>query len=57
MTDILWVFIIVAMIMPMIAQSMQEVRRNSLMTKMEKERSSRVIALIHRQETMSILGF
>lgn len=57
MTDVLWVFIIVAMIMPMIAQSMQEMRRNSLMTKIEKQRGSRVIALIHRQETMSILGF
>lgn len=57
MTDILWAFVILAMVMPMIAQSLQEAKRNSLMAKFEKQRGSRVISLIHRQETMSILGF
>lgn len=57
MTEIFWVFIIVTMVMPMMSQWMTESKRNQLFNKMERQRGSRVIALIHRQETMSILGF
>jgi hypothetical protein len=32
-------------------------KRLSTMRNIEKKRSSRVITMIHRQETMSILGF
>lgn len=56
MGDFLWALILISIFMPIFAQSMLEMRRNQLLSTLEKRRSSRVIALIHRQETMSILG-
>ena len=50
-------FLMIASVLPTLAQSMLEVKRGKLFAQIEQKRKSRVIALIHRQETMSILGF
>lgn len=42
---------------PLLKQRMIESARQRLIAKIEKKRNSRVISLIHRQETMSLLGF
>jgi len=55
--DIFWIFFMAVAILPAIKQRMLESSRLQLMHKIEKMRGSRVIALIHREETMSLLGF
>lgn len=55
--DIFWIFFIIISLTPMIKQRMLEASRLKLMRRIEQRRKSRVIALIHRQETMSLLGF
>ena len=55
--DIFWIFFIAASLSPLIRQRMLEASRFRLIRKIEQMRGSRVIALIHRQETMSLLGF
>lgn len=56
-TDLFWAFIIFSALQPLIKQRMLDAARQHLIAKIEKERGSRVIILIHRQETMSLLGF
>lgn len=53
---IFWVFIILSLLMPYLRQKALENSRVQLIQQIEKKRKSRVIAMIHRQETMSILG-
>lgn len=55
--DLIWVFFIFITVQPMIRQRWLEARRLRLLTQLEAQRRSRVIALVHRQETMSLLGF
>jgi ClpP class serine protease len=55
--DIFWIYFILTSLQPIISQRMLEWKRVSLLGKLEKERRCRVIALVHRQETMSLLGF
>ena len=55
--DIFWLFLIGTAVYPLLKQRMLEASRQKLIAMIEKERQSRVIMLIHRQETMSILGF
>src|SRR5213080_221527 len=47
----------VTALQPILKQKLLEMRRLRLLVQLEKRRGSRVIALVHRQETMSILGF
>jgi ClpP class serine protease len=56
-TDFIWIFFIITSLQPVIAQKLLEVSRIRLLHNIEKLRGSRVIALVHRQETMSLLGF
>lgn len=56
-SDLLWVYFILMTIQPLIAQKWLEAARVRLLGKLERARVSRVIALVHRQETMSLLGF
>lgn len=51
-----WIFILM-MLQPVIRQKMLEWSRLRVMAALEKARRSRVITLIHRQETMGFLGF
>jgi len=57
MLDILWIFFIISTLQPVIQQRLLEASRQRLIAKIERERGSRVILLVHRQETMSLLGF
>lgn len=54
---IIWLFFILMLIQPALKRKMMEQARLRLMHKIEKQRQSRVILLVHRQETMSFLGF
>ncbi|MDZ7373860.1 MAG: ATP-dependent Clp protease proteolytic subunit [candidate division KSB1 bacterium] len=56
-TDILWIFFVLAALQPVVRRRMLEASRMRLLQRIEQKRKSRVIALIHRQETMSLLGF
>jgi ClpP class serine protease len=55
--EILWLFFMLSALQPVIRQKMLEASRLRLLSRMERARKSRVIALVHRQETMSLLGF
>lgn len=55
--DIFWIFFIISALQPIVRQKMLEAARIRMLRKIEEKRNSRVIALIHRQETLSLLGF
>jgi len=55
--DVFWIFLIVTSLQPIIRQRILEAARVRLLRDLEHLRSSRVIVLIHRQETLSLLGF
>ncbi|HSR12357.1 MAG TPA: ATP-dependent Clp protease proteolytic subunit [Thermodesulfobacteriota bacterium] len=55
--DLIWIFFLFAAIQPVIRQRFLESSRQRLIAKIERQRGSRVILLVHRQETMSFLGF
>jgi ClpP class serine protease len=54
--DIFWIFLMIAVLQPWLRQKMLDHARVRLMRRLEKQRNSRVILLIHRQETISFLG-
>lgn len=55
--DLIWLFFIMTALQPVIKQRLLESSRQHLIAKIERRRGSRVILLVHRQETMSLLGF
>jgi ClpP class serine protease len=55
--QILWLFFILSAVQPVIKQRLLETTRQRLLGRIERNRKSRVILLVHRQETMSVLGF
>jgi ClpP class serine protease len=55
--NLLWVVLIIASLVPIIRQRMIETARVKQFRDLEIKRSSRVIALIHHEESMSFLGF
>jgi len=55
--SIFWLIILISSFAPMMKQHMLDAARLRLMHKIEVSRGSRVIALIHRQESLSLLGF
>ncbi|OCC16020.1 protein of unknown function DUF114 [Dissulfuribacter thermophilus] len=55
--DIFWFFFMAAALQPVFRQKMLEAARQRAIQRIEKMRNSRVILLVHRQETMSLLGF
>ena len=60
MTDVVWLLLVVAGFVALLAPLVQRrrlLRRRRVLTReLETERGSRVISLIHRQETISLLG-
>ena len=56
-TDIFWFFFMLSAIQPIMTRRLLEFSRQRLISKIEHDRGSRVILLVHRQETMSFLGF
>src|SRR5437660_5135115 len=55
--DVIWFFFIFSALQPVLKQRFLEATRQRLIGRIERERHSRVILLVHRQETMSFLGF
>ncbi|QQG43991.1 MAG: ATP-dependent Clp protease proteolytic subunit [Candidatus Roizmanbacteria bacterium] len=55
-SDIIWFFLVIMFLFPIFQQRLIQARRFQMMRALEKKRKSRVITLIHRQETLSFLG-
>jgi len=55
--DVIWMFFVFSALQPVLKQRFLEASRQRLIAKIERQRNSRVILLVHREETMSILGF
>jgi ClpP class serine protease len=55
--DIIWFFFMFSALQPVLRQRMLEGMRTRKIAQLEKQRKSRVILLVHRQETMRFLGF
>src|SRR5437762_10053693 len=55
--DIFWLFFMLSALQPIIKQKLLEASRKRMIALIERERKSRVVLLVHRQETMSLLGF
>lgn len=55
--NILWIFLIISSLQPIIRQRMLEAARRRSLRALEESRGSRAITLIHRQETLALLGF
>jgi len=53
---ILWIFLILAIFVPVFRQRMRQVERYRVIKQLEAKRGSRVITLIHRQEALSFFG-
>jgi ClpP class serine protease len=55
--DLFWLYFIVTSLQPVLMQRYLEASRRRLIAEIERQRQSRVILLVHRQETMALLGF
>src|SRR5258705_12962031 len=55
--QLLWFFFVLSALQPVVQKHVLEVARKRRIMRFERKRNSRVIALVHRQETMSFLGF
>ncbi|MEA2905664.1 MAG: hypothetical protein QOI12_3051 [Alphaproteobacteria bacterium] len=55
--DLFWLFFMFTALQPILRQRMLDAMRTRKIAQLEKERNSRVILLVHRQETMRLLGF
>ncbi len=56
-TDIFWIFLMLTALQPLLKKRLLDSSRARVMRRIEQSRGARVIALVHRQETMSFLGF
>jgi ClpP class serine protease len=56
-SDFIWIFVLLSALQPVLKQRLLEASRRRLIAKIQAKRGSRVILLVHRQETMSLLGF
>jgi ClpP class serine protease len=55
--DIFWLILILSAFQPLVQQQLLQFLRMRKIAKIEQLRNSRVILLVHRQETMHFLGF
>lgn len=55
--DLIWLFFMFSAIQPALAKSLMKISRQRMIAQIERKRGSRVILLVHRQETMSLFGF
>lgn len=53
---LVWLVLVVSIVMPVLQARLQTLARLRLLRRLERQRRSRVITLIHRQESRSILG-
>ena len=54
--DLFWIFIVISSLQPLWQRRQTESRRVRSLRAFEQNRQSRVILLIHRQESISLLG-
>lgn len=57
MVDLFWLFFMLSALQPVLRQRMLDAMRMRKIAQLEQKRKSRVILLVHRQETMKLLGF
>jgi ClpP class serine protease len=55
--DLFWLFFMMSALQPVLQQRMLDMMRSRKIAQLERKRNSRVITLVHRQETMRFLGF
>src|SRR6476646_6826102 len=55
--DIFWLFLMFSALQPVLQQQLLNTARTRTIARLESQRNSRVILLVHRQETMRFLGF
>src|ERR1700720_2687988 len=56
-SDLFWLFFVFTALQPVIRKHMMDAMRARKIAQLETLRKSRVILLVHRQETMKLLGF
>jgi ClpP class serine protease len=56
-SDLFWLFFVFSALQPVLRQQMMDFMRTRKIAQLERSRNSRVILLVHRQETMRFLGF
>jgi ClpP class serine protease len=55
--QLVWLFFLLSALQPVLQQKLLENSRVRLLARLERMRKTRVILLVHRQETMNLLGF
>src|SRR5579862_8394294 len=55
--DVFWLFFMFTALQPVLRQRMMDAMRARKIAQLQSRRNSRVILLVHRQETMRLLGF
>src|SRR5947208_7042958 len=55
--DVFWIFFMLSALQPVIRQRLLDAMRMRKIAQLERDRHARVILLVHRQETMKLLGF
>jgi ClpP class serine protease len=55
--DLFIIFFVLVLLQPIVRQKMIEAARVRLLKTIEEKRGTRVIAMIHREETLALLGF
>jgi ClpP class serine protease len=55
--DLFWIFFMLSALQPVVQHRMLNAMRMRKIAQLERKRNSRVILLVHRQETMRLLGF
>ncbi len=55
--DLFWIVLLLSAFQPVIQQRLLEAARQRTIARLESQRGSRVILLVHREETMRLLGF
>ena len=54
--QLFWLFFMFSALQPVLRQRLLEASRQRLLARIERHRNSRVILLVHRQETMSFFA-
>jgi ClpP class serine protease len=55
-TDFIWLYLLISILTPMLQRRWIDTQRLRMIRKIEQKRGSRVITLIHRQESFAFLG-
>jgi|UniRef100_A0A7C3LUY9 ClpP class serine protease len=55
--NLFWLFFLLTMMQPLMARKFLEMARERALRHLETTRGTKVIAMVHRQETMNLLGF